>query len=187
MKTGKYILTIWVIVMFLVSFTSSLGYIVAQQSLRLGANEAAIQLAIETSMKLQDGMSAKEAVPVYKEDISKSLSPFVMIYDKNQRLLATSAEMDGGDPLYPLGVLSYVDQKGEDRVTWQPQAGLRFASVAIKYQEGYIVAARSLQEPEKLIDDIGRLVVAAWLACAIFSALAAGVIFFLMKKIFTVK
>lgn len=53
-------------------------YLVAQQSLRLGANELPSQLAIETLIKLQNGQSVKDAVSTEKVDISKSLNAFVM-------------------------------------------------------------------------------------------------------------
>lgn len=86
-------------------------------------------------------------------------------YYENKNLIATSVMT--GDPSYPASVLDYVGQNGESRVTWQPASGLRYASVAIKYDNGYIVAARSLSETERLIDTIGKLVLAAWLAFVI--------------------
>ena len=85
MKTTKSIFVLWVVVMFLVTFTCSLVYLVAQQSLRLGANELPTQLAVETSMKLQGGQIVKNAIPAEKVDISKSLNAFVMVYDRNKK------------------------------------------------------------------------------------------------------
>ncbi|MDR3587215.1 MAG: hypothetical protein P4L59_18160 [Desulfosporosinus sp.] len=77
-----------------------------------------------------------------------------------------------------------VDKNGYVKVTWQPQTGLRYATVAIKTNSGYIVAGRSLSEPEKLIDNIGKLVFEAWLACAIFSIIALVIIYAFIKKVF---
>jgi hypothetical protein len=181
MKITKKLFILWITVMFLETFTCSLVYIIVQQTLRLGANELPMQLAIDTSIKLQEGLSVNDTIPADKVDISKSLSTFVMIYDNNKNLVATSGIMGSSNPEYPKGVLNYVDQKGEDRVTWQPQTGLRFASIVIKYKYGYIVAARSLKEIEKLIDLIGIIVLSAWFACSVFSALVFGTIYFLMK------
>ena len=76
---------------------------------------------------------------------------------------------------------------GEDRVTWQPQDGLRFATVAIKTGDNYIVAGHSLQEPERLIGIIGNIVFFAWLACAVFSSIALGIVYIFIKKIFKEK
>lgn len=184
MKKAKNIFVLWLIVMFLVTFTCSLVYLVAQQSLRLGANELPAQLAIETSIKLQNGQSVKDAVPTEKVDISKSLNAFVMVYDNNKSLIATSGIKDNNDPVYPKGVLDSVDLKSESRITWQPVVGLRFSTVAIKYSNGYIVAGRSLSETEKLIAKLGELVFMAWLACTVFSAFALGVIYVFMKKVY---
>jgi hypothetical protein len=184
MKTGKSMFIIWVIVIFLVTFTCSIVYLVAQQSLRLGANELPSQLAIETSIKLQNGLSAKDAIPTEKVDITKSLNGFVMVYDSNKSLIATSGVVGNNQPVYPKGVLDNVAQKSEARVTWQPEKGLRFATVAIKYNGGFIVAARSLSETEKLIDKLGQLILLAWLACAVFSILSLGVIYIFLKKMY---
>jgi len=178
MKTGKKVFVVWIIIMFLATFTCSLVYVVSQQTLRLGANDLPTTLAAETAIKLQNGQNASDAVPAEKVDASKSLNTFVMIYDKDKNLIASSGTMGASQPVYPPGVLGNVDQKGEARVTWQPKAGLRYASVAIKYDNGYIVAARSLHETEKLIGIAQNLILLAWLACAVFSALVL-VLFYL--------
>jgi hypothetical protein len=183
MKSAKNVFVFWIVVMFLVTFTCSIVYLVAQQSFRLGANEPPMQLAIETSIKLQNGQSAKDAIPTEKVDISKSLNAFVMVYDSDKNLIATSGIKGNKDPVYPKGVLDNVAKKSEVEVTWQPEPGLRFASIAIKYSNGYIVAARSLTETEKLIGKLGGLVFFAWLACAVFSTIALLVIYVFMKKV----
>jgi len=184
MKTRKNIFIFWVIIMFLVTFTCSLVYLVTQQSLRLAANELPVQLAVETSIRLQKGQIVKNAIPVTKVDISKSLNAFVMVYDNNKNLIATSGIMGGSEPAYPKGVLNNVDKKGESRVTWQPKIGLRFATVVIKSDSKYIVAAQSLFETEKLIGSIGTIVLFSWLACAVFSAFGLVIIYIFMDKIY---
>jgi hypothetical protein len=183
MKTTQRILVFWISLMFLVTFICSLTYLVTQQSLRLGADELPAQFATDTSIKLQDGRNAESAIPSNKIDIAKSLDPFVMVFDHNKNLLATSGMMEGSNPSYPKGVLDAVDQKGEVRVTWQPQTGLRFATVAIKFDNGYIVAARSLLETEKLIQSIGRLVLMAWVAFFVCSILAFLIVYACIRKI----
>jgi len=182
LKTTKKIFALWVIMMFLVTFTSLLVYLAAQQTIRLGANDIPSQLAMETSIHLQNGQNAKDAIPAEKVDISKSLNGFVMVYDSSKNLVATSGTLDSSNPVYPKGVLDYLDQKTESRITWQPEAGLRFASVAIKYNNGYIVAARSLNEPERLIGKLGQLIFLAWLACAVFLTAVLAVSYFPMRK-----
>jgi len=174
MKLLKMAFILWLINMFLVTFTCCLIYIVAQQSLRLMANDIPTQTATDALIKLQDGQDLNNIISSNKIDISKSISPFIMVYDNNKNLVEESGMMGNSKPTYPTSVLSSVDKKGESRVTWQPQAGMRFASIAVKYKDGYIVAARSLKETEKVIDTIGKLVLIAWLAYAIFSFLVFG-------------
>ena len=184
MKLIKNIFIFWIVIIFLVTFTCLLTYVVTQQVIRLGANELPVQFATETSTRLENGQSVKDAIPDETIDISKSLGTFVMIFDKDKNLIATSAMMGNVKPDYAKGVLDYVDKRGEDRVTWQPQVGLRFATVATKIRDKYIVAGRSLQEPEKLIGTIGNIAFLAWLACVIFSSIALVIIYIFIKKAF---
>lgn len=184
MTMAKKIVVFWIIIMFLITFTCSLTYLVTQQSLRLGANELPAKLTIDTLIKLQNGKSPESIVQGDKIDISKSLDTFVFIYDNKKNLLACSGTLNGSNPSYPKGVLDSTAKKGEERVTWQPQNGLRFATVVLKYDNGYIVAARSLKETENLIDNIGKLVLLAWAASFIFSSVALAVIYAFIKEYF---
>jgi hypothetical protein len=183
-KTVKNILIFWLMIAFLVTFTSLLCYVATQQVLRLGANEMPAELATETSINLENSKNPQDSIPDKIFDISKSLMTFVMVFDKDKNLIASSAAMGKDKPDYPKGLLDYVDKKGENRVTWQPQKGLRFATIAIKAGDKYIVAGRSLKETEKLIDTIGNLVFYAWLACMIFSSISLAIIYIFIKKVF---
>jgi hypothetical protein len=190
MKKLRSILIIWAIIIFLVTFSSLLTYIVAQQLIRLGADNLPVTFAIETSIKLEKGQNPADSVPVETIDILKSLETFVMIFDKDKNLIATSAMMGSESPVYPKGVLDFVEKAGENRVTWQPVAGPpresshRFATVALKSGNYYIVAGRSLKEPERLIDVIGTLILTAWAVCVVFSTIALIIIYIFMKKVF---
>jgi hypothetical protein len=57
--------------------------------------------------------------------------------------------------------------QGENRVTWQPEPGVRIAAVVASYsgtQSGFVMAGRSLRETERRVDQLGELIGAAWLA-----------------------
>lgn len=182
MTAKKSVVGIGVAVLFLATFASLLVYLIAQQSLRLGANILPVQSATETSILLEQGKSANDVVAADKTDLTRSLSPFVLVYDHDKKLIASSATMGGAQPAYPQGVLDAAAQKGESRVTWQPRSGLRYATVAIPYKGGFIVAGQSLGETEKLIDKIGRLVLAAWGACVVFTAVVLGFAYVIVGK-----
>jgi hypothetical protein len=169
-KPRKKVLLYWIVALLFISFSCAMVYLVDQQMMRQGANEEPLRIAQDTALKLERGQTVKSAVPADKVDISKSLSPFVMVFDNDKKLLAASGSWSNTLPTYPGGVLDNTLAKGETRVTWQPQNGLRFATVAVKYSQGYVVGASSLQETEKRIAEMGKIVSLAWLAGALFSA-----------------
>lgn len=184
MTMVKRLFVVWVIMMFLVSFTCSLTYLISQQSLRLGANDLPAQLAKDTAIHLDNGKSPASIVKSNSIDLAKSLDTFVIIYDNNKNLLASSGNINGSNPSYPKSVLDSVSKKGEVRVTWQPQKGLRFATIAMKNGQDYIVAGRSLYETENLIDQMGWLVLLAWSAALILITIALGIVYLFIKKVF---
>lgn len=183
MISFKTILGYWLVFVFLITFTCMLTYIVMQQSLRLGANESPIQFATDAIIQLNNGKNPETLFSKDQMDSSKSPDTFVMVFDKKENLVSSSATMAGKQITYPKGVLKYVAKKGEDRVTWQSQSGLRFASVAMKYNNGYVVAAHSLSFTENLIGTLGKLILKAWLACLVFSTVAVAVLYAFVKKI----
>ena len=84
MKLIKNIFIFWIVIMFLVTFSCLLTYIVTQQVIRLGANELPVQFATETSIKLANGQSAKDSISNETIDISKSLGTFVILLSLQQ-------------------------------------------------------------------------------------------------------
>ena len=66
-------------------------------------------------------------------------------------------------------------QRGENRFTWQPGPGLRYAAVLDHFggaQPGFVLAARSLREVESRSDQLLTLAVAA-AAASLLLTLAA--------------
>lgn len=182
MATSMKVVVYWLIFMFFVTFTCSLMYLVAQQSMRLSANEAPEQLAVATKLKLQSGKNPDSMIPADKVNISKSLDSFFMLFDHNKKIMASSGVMGDSNPSFPQSVLNNVSQSHEDRITWQPEPGLRFATVALKFSNGYIVAAHSLQETENVIGEITTLMFSLWLACLVVSVTLLFVILRFIKR-----
>lgn len=128
---------------------SMLVYATVQQSFRQNANDPQIQMAEDTSDLLADGGKAKEIVPETKVSVSKSLAPFLIVYDQSGQEIASSVTLDGKTPELPAGVLDSTSQIGENRVTWQPREGVRIAAVIVSYSDGYVLAGRNLREVEQ--------------------------------------
>ena len=150
----KRLIAIWCALMLAGVFSAGCAYVVGQQVVRQDANGPAAAIATEAVIAMgTEGQSAQEVV-AGKTDVSSSLLPFVMIYDDNKNLIATSAGYGSEQYQFPVSALSTVSDSHDNRVTWQPQPGLRFATVAIKYRDGYVVGAVSLREPERTIGNI---------------------------------
>ncbi len=179
MKNNVKMLLVWVLVSFMFTMTFGAIYLAQQQNYRLSANGQPFQIALDTAIKLNAGASANEVLPTGSVDIKQSLSPVVMIYGKDRHLLATNALLNGKAPVFPSGVLANVTPNGS-RVTWQPEAGVRMASVTVSYSDGYVVAAQSLRETETLIDTLGSLVLLMWA----FSVIAALIVVYVGGKVF---
>ena len=101
MKESQRILLVGLVLLFVITFTSGLVYLIAQQSIRLGANSDPARLAAETAIRLDAGISPKVALPAEKTDITKSLEPFVMVFDSGKNLVATSGMMGDKAPVDP--------------------------------------------------------------------------------------
>ncbi len=146
---------------------AGLVYAALQQTLRMGANDPQIQMAEDTAAAVGAGTDARGLVPSPTVDVAHSLAPFLIVFDRDGRVVASSAALDGATPPLPAGVLDATRQRGENRLTWQPRPGVRIASVVTAVNggaDGYVLAGRSLREVESRIDQLGLLVTLAWLA-----------------------
>ena len=144
-----------------------------QQDLRQTADDSQVALVRRTAARLDAGIPPAAAVPADQIDMANSLDPFALVFDANGQLLASSATLHNQAPSFPVGVFDTVRMRGEDRVTWQPEAGVRNATVAVAWRGGFVVAGRSLRLTEQHINKMGLLVGAGWLATLLLVAAAA--------------
>ncbi len=139
-------------------------YIVEQQQYRTSANDPQIQIAEDVAAALDSGVDPATISSDQKMDMQKSISPFFIVYDSNSKVVASTVSLNNTTPVPPMGILNYARAHGENRITWQPQAGVRIASVVMPYKSGFVLAGRSLRETEKRIDQLGSMVGLAWIA-----------------------
>jgi hypothetical protein len=147
-------------------------YAASQQVLRQSANDPQIQMAEDAAMALSSGSAAPaDFMPASRQpfDISQSLSPFTMIFDQGGVLLESSGSLLGEAAQPPAGTFADAKARGEDRFTWQPAAGERFAAV-LKYYSGahtgFVLVGRSLREVETRENNLLKIAALAWLVCA---------------------
>lgn len=157
----------WIPLGIAVTALSGLIYLVVQQDQRQSANNPQIQMAEDLAVNLAGGQTPQSLIPATEVDISKSLAPFIIIYDDAGRPVASSAVLKGRIPALPEGVFQTVKQQGQRRFTWQPEPGIREAVVINHFdgaRPGFVLAGRSLREVEKQTGNLLKEVLAGWVA-----------------------
>lgn len=168
------ILRIWLPIAIALTVVCGLVYMSVQQSLRQGANDPQIQMAEDAALALEDGASAEALVASQQVDINHSLAAFLIVYDADGRPVAGSGLLDGKLPEIPRGVLDYAGQNGQNRVSWQPEDGVRIAAVVVPSADRFVLAGRSLREVEKRELQVQGFAAAAWII-GLLASLAAVV------------
>jgi hypothetical protein len=102
---------------------------------------------------------------------------FAIFYDASGRALGGNATLHGALPQPPQGIFNVIRSQGEDKITWQPQPGIRLALFGLPMRYGgFVLSGKSLIPSEARtarLDSILRWMWAvAMLACA-FLALSA--------------
>lgn len=138
------------------TFFWGLAYAIPQQILRRGANNPQTQIAKASALSVAQGEVPDFLVKNPKQvDIGQSALPYLIIFDQDKKVMASTAILGTQNPLPPLGVLDYAKKHGVDRVTWQPVPGVRQALVAMPYSgkyAGFVVSGRSLAQTEQKED-----------------------------------
>jgi hypothetical protein len=65
--------------------------------------------------------------------------------------------------LFQIGVLEAAKEKGQHRVTWQPEGDIRIALVVVSYNDGYVAAGRSMREAEGRTDSLIVIITLIWM------------------------
>lgn len=163
----------------MISCLSILSYVVVQQNYRQSANDPQIQIAEDLADGLASGQQKAEGLTLSAVDIGKSLSVFRIVLDENGEIVASEASLDGQPAIPPKGVLDDVRTSGENRVTWQPQPGVRSAIVVEHYSgqsSGFVVVGRSLKQVEIREDKLTKMFFTGWIG-TIVATFAVGLIF----------
>jgi hypothetical protein len=169
--------------MLIVTIMTGLVYVNVQQVYRSNANDPQIQLANEINTNLKAGRSLEHLWPD-SIDIQSSLGVFASLYDEHGQPIRTSALLDGKIPQLPPGVFDFAKNQGEDRITWQPRAGVRMALVVIRGNfspVAYIAVGRSLKEVEVREQNLVKTTAICW-GLMIFIILISSIFHFALYK-----
>lgn len=157
----------WIPLAVGLTLLSGLVYVTGQQVLRMSADDPQIQIARDAAYRLSQGATPESVVGSDSVDVANELGTFVVVFDSSGAPIAGSGQLHGELAAPPKGVLDHARSSGEDRVTWQPQTGVRVASITESVdgdQKGFVFVGRSLKVAEEHIDTLGQLVTAGWLA-----------------------
>lgn len=160
-------------------------YVIVQQNYRISANDPQIQLAEDAAAALGQGQSTQAVIPSAQVDIASSLSPYVVVFDDAGKAVASSGLLHGQLPSMPSGVFDATRETGEDRLTWQPEPGVRSATVVVHYQgahAGFVMAGRSLREVENRIDMLGIMAGVAWVGTVLITFIVMVFVELLLRK-----
>lgn len=185
----------WFLTCFLITLFCGLAYASAQQVLRQEANDPQIQIAEDTASVLNTGKNPVDIIPKDSVHVNSSLSPFVMVFDNNGKLLASNADIKNAASTPPQEVfdadyitkdlvtlkkqLAGESSPGEKIFTWQPAPGLRLASVLVKYNDGFVLSGRSLRLTEGRTQQMFGMAFLVW----VLGIGATSVAFFLSSRL----
>ena len=150
------------IIIIAITFVCLIAYSMGQQIIRQSANLAPFQMANEAKIGLEGSESITQIFGDRLTDFTKSQMPFVIVYNLDKKPVSSTTLTENNIPQIPYGVLDSAKKSGQDRVTWQPQSGLRFATVVIPFKDGYIVGGQSLTEFDRNVQKLNDLVLAIW-------------------------
>jgi hypothetical protein len=162
----------------ILTFMGGASSLVFQQMLRRGANQPQIQMADSYASQLASGRKPEDVIPAGAVDLAQSLEPFVIFYNDAGTPVRATGYLNRTIPVPPAGVLRYVSAHGSEEVTWQPQAGVRIASVARRVtgaNPGIVLTGRSLRVVEEQEVLFWKIVFGAWFV--LVALLIAGAMF----------
>ena len=149
-------------------------YVSIQQSFRQNLNDPQLQMAEDAARALDAGAVPAAVVPrAPLIDIAQSLAPWIAVYDSNGAPLDASGQLDNAPPQPPKSLFDvstwraiqiYGTSAGkETRVTWQSGSGVRQALIIVATSDGkFVVAGRNMREIEGRIENVGAMILAAW-------------------------
>ena len=167
----------WLPWVFLSTCICGLVYAAVQQSYRQSANDPQIEMAEDAATAIETAMATPALVPSGTVDIGTSLAPYIVFYDSDGNPTGGNGQLNGQLPTLPAGVFASASTTGEERVTWQPEPGVRSAIVVVAIrgpEPGFVMAGRSLREVEARENSLELMTDAIWIFTLIGTFIAVS-------------
>lgn len=155
---------VFLLLVALVTIIFGTIYATVQQTYRMGANDPQVEVTDQVANIIKQDIPLDAILGESEQvDMNSSLGLFVMIFDKDKKLVAGSAQLDGQTPTPPEGTFDKAKKKGDNRFTWQPKDGVRVAAVLKAVDDkGYVLAGRSLREVESRVHSLTLTIIISW-------------------------
>ena len=144
-------------------------YGMVQQSIRLSAYDAPRQ-AIDAFVANRDASESNFT----HINLAADSNVFVIVYDAQGHAVGGDGYLGNKLAVVPIGVLKHARSGHENTVTWQPQSGVRLATVVAKDGDQYILAGQSLKPYEDRTSRIIRIAVLGWLIAVMLTLVGFG-------------
>jgi hypothetical protein len=149
-----------------ISLICAMLYLTVQQCYRMGANDPQLQISSNICDRLSRGQPAGNLFNGDSLDIARTQSTFGVLFDPSGQPIQSTGLLNGKMPHLPSGVFAFTKDKGEDRISWQPERGVRIAMVIQQVSApgiGFVGIGRSLKDVEERIQNLGWMVLICWL------------------------
>lgn len=159
-----WLIRIWLPLALAVSGICVVVYIASQQSYRQSVNDPQIQFANDAADRVLSGDAPESAVPDERVLITRSLAPFIAVYDASGKPLASSGYIGEDIPVPPLEIFARAAATGEYRFTWEPVPGTEIATVVVSIagERGFALSGRNMKEQEERIWKMFNTIALSW-------------------------
>lgn len=152
-----------------ITLLAGVAYVNDQQSWRMMANEPQEWLA--QSAANNAALNATSTVAAEQVAIERDEAPYVILYDAKRAAVSGTGYLHGVLPQLPNGVFDAAARASVNRLTWQPEAGVRQALVILPIKGGplaggFAVSGRSLAYTEWQESQLTQRWLLGWLASA---------------------
>lgn len=158
----------------------AIGYINDQQTLRQLANEPQTYVAQDAALRVIAGgkpTGFAGAIP-----IETDTAPYLLFMNATGTAIAGSGLLHNAPPILPQGVLDVAKAKGVNRITWQPEQGIRQALVVMPAGDYFVVSGRSLKYTEEQESALLNRAILGWLTMIVGVVIVSIIAAYLLRK-----
>ena len=166
----------WLVGLVVVTLLIGSTYLSLQRLGRQADDDVPAGLAL-SQLNSPDPQVLKADTPI---DLTQGPETFVNVYRGDGTPLTGSGTLSGSVPRLPQGVIESALQTGQDRVTWQPQQGVRYAIVARATGDTVVVAGQNLQPSESRNRTMELFLGLGWLGSVL--TICAGYVMTVRRK-----